>query len=109
MTNETITLVLDPTHFGVNLPKIDELLGRGQATREDPYGEFSDIEPVTITTAGLLLREAHAALDAANTAFIKADAARAVANNERTAAQEELHRAEHRLKISALQPNGSEE
>lgn len=79
------------------------------ASRTDPYGEMADVVPVTIRNAGLLLRQATTALDAA----ILADkhARQAVTETKRALdlAKDTHARAEHRLRISALQPNGGEE
>lgn len=76
--------------------------------KEDPYGEFGDVVPVTVRNAALLLREASKELEHAQgvkeqyTDLIKR-AGLAV-----TAAEERVRKAEYRLKISAMQPNGGE-
>lgn len=77
--------------------------------RNDPMDEFPDVTPVTVRNAALLLREA-----------CKGEASAVEKLNELNAALKEAKglvenamylrkAAEHRLKISALQPNGGEQ
>lgn len=77
--------------------------------RNDPMDEFPDVTPVTVRNAALLLREA-----------CKGEAVAVEKLNALTAAHKEAiglaenavylrKEAEHRLKISAMQPNGGEQ
>lgn len=71
--------------------------------------KYADIQPVTIRNAGLLLRQAADALDKATARESEATLAYEVASEALRAAKTEHDRAMHRLKISALQPNGGEQ
>lgn len=93
---------------------LSDLLGQVSAAvvsnrRDDPYGEFADVVPVTIRNAGLLLREATKQVVAAKLAHKNAVDAMQETNRALNAAIELERKAEHRLKVSALQPNGGEE
>lgn len=77
-------------------------------TRTDPYGEMADVMPVTIRNAGLLLREAQKSVDATELAYKNARQVLNEVSKARDLAKNDLIRAEHRLKISAMQPNGGE-
>lgn len=70
-------------------------------SKGDPFGEFADVQPITIRNAGLVLREVIKRLDAAKLAHKST----AEALSE---AHQEYHEAVHLLMVSALQPNGGE-
>ncbi len=75
----------------------------------DPYNEFNDVVPVTVRNAALLLREAHKELEHAR--GVKSQYADLIkrAGEVVTTAEAKVRKAEYRLNISALQPNGGEE
>jgi len=75
----------------------------------DAYHGFPGLRPITIRNAGLLLRQATAALEAANLADKHARQAVTETKRALDLAKDAHARAEHRLRISALQPNGGEE
>lgn len=70
--------------------------------------KHADVQPVSIRNAGLLFRQAADALDKAMTREHEATIAYEEATEALRVAKEEHERSLHRLKISALQPNGGE-
>lgn len=70
---------------------------------------FADVVPVTVRNAGLLLREAHNKVLHAKGVLAQYQDLVVRAEGVLEAASQEMKKAEHRLKISALQPNGGEE
>lgn len=76
--------------------------------KADPFGEFADVQPITIRNAGLVLREATKRLEAARLTHKSASEAVQETNRAYGEAIEAHRKAEHLLMISALQPNGGE-
>lgn len=85
--------------------KLELMPGRGTS---DLFGEFADVQPITIRNAGLLLRESAKRMEAARLAHKSASEAVQETNRAYGEAIETHRKAEHRLKISAMQPNGGE-
>ena len=76
---------------------------------DDPYGEFSDVVPVTVRNAALLLREANKELEHAKGVKAQYNDMIKRAGEKVTAVELKVRQAEYRLRISAMQPNGGEE
>lgn len=75
---------------------------------EDPRGEFTDVPAITIRNAGLLLRQADIELKQLTAKMEAAEQELERLSGLVTEARTNRRRAEYRLKISALQPNGGE-
>lgn len=107
MTHEDVVRanqLADKEPNGLILPRSPAI-----AHQYDPYNEMADVVPVTVRNAALLLRVATEARDKAVDVAIDAKKAYDAAAAARDAAKREVERAEYRLKLSAMQPNGGEE
>lgn len=98
---------LEAQVFGEEAMDVYNRIGKGDP-RNDSYGEMADVVPVTIRNAGLLLREAKKKAEAAEEEYKAARQKMDAASSVWREAINEYARAEHRLKISAMQPNGGE-
>lgn len=99
MTTERLT---------VNMSADDLLHFHPRANREDPYGEFNHITPVTVRNAALLLRAATKEQVRLADELVAARMTLSRVEKDKQAADQVHKEAMHRLHISALQENGGE-